>query len=356
MKHPESPEPSPTSKAPLRLVIVNDSATVRAALRHAFAGVPDMTVVGDARDGAHALEVVTAQRPSVVLMDILMPVMDGYAATRRIMATIPTPIVLVSGSMNPRDSGVAMEALRSGALAIVELLPPTSDPAYAVRRAALLHLVRSMAQVKLHALTARVGTRPTRPPTAIEGDVAVIGIVASTGGPNAVLELLRMLPPRVMPPLLIVQHIARGFATGYARWIADATGHPTSVAVDQAPARRGEVYIAADERYLGLDASMHLVVSDEPQVGLFRPSGNYLFNSLARSMGRRARGVVLTGMGDDGADGAVALRRSGGRVAAQDEATSVIYGMPRAAVERGGADIVLPLLDIPAWLCGQSAV
>lgn len=342
--------------ATLRLVIVNDSATARAALRRAF-DVPGVEVVGEAKDGAEGLTVVAALRPSVVVMDIVMPVMDGYAATRQIMATKPTPVVLVSSAVDPRDAGVAMEALRSGALAIVEALPSVNDPAYEGRRYALLHMLRSMALVKL----GRPRAAPPSPvvPRAAAGvvrDVAAIGIAASTGGPNAVVELLRMLPPHVMPPVLIVQHMARGFAEGFARWITEATGHPTSVAVDGSPAARGAVYIAADERYLGLDASLRLVVSDAPQVGLFRPSGNYLFESLARSLGPRARGVVLTGMGDDGADGAASLRRSGGRVAAQDEATSVVYGMPKAAVQRGGADVILPLLEIPAWLCGQSEV
>ncbi|MDO9019064.1 MAG: chemotaxis protein CheB [Deltaproteobacteria bacterium] len=344
--------------AKLRLVIVNDSATIRAALRRAFAGIPDVEVVGEAKDGAEAVKVVAERRPSVVVMDIVMPVMDGYAATRQIMATCPTPIVLVSSVVNPRDAHVAMEALRSGALAIVEALPAITDPRYELRREALLHTLRSMSLVRLDRFrSSPAAAAPAAPPLlGADRGVAAIGIAASTGGPNAVVELLRLLPPGVMPPLLIVQHIARGFAEGFARWITEASGHHAAVAVDHAPAARGEVYIAPDDRYLGLDASMRIVVSDTPQVGLFRPSGNYLFESLARALGHRARGVVLTGMGDDGADGAVALRRSGGRVAAQDEATSVVYGMPRAALERGGADVVLPLLQIPAWLCGQSAV
>jgi two-component system chemotaxis response regulator CheB len=345
------------NNAPLRLVIVNDSATARAALRRAFTGLPGVEVVGEARDGAEALTVVAALRPSVVVMDIVMPVMDGYAATRQIMATTPMPVVLVSSAVDPRDADVAMEALRSGALAIVEALPAVNDPAYETRRDALLHLLRSMARVKLDRLKAfPVAPVVPRATPGVARDVAAIGIAASTGGPNAVVELLRMLPLKVMPPVLIVQHMARGFAEGFARWITEATGHPTSVAVDRSPTARGEVYIAADERYFGIDAALRLVVIDAPQVGLFRPSGNYLFESLARSLGPRARAVVLTGMGDDGADGAAALRRSGGRVAAQDEATSVVYGMPKAAVQRGGADVILPLLDIPAWLCGQSEV
>lgn len=342
--------------ATLRLVIVNDSATARAALRRAF-DVPGVEVVGEAKDGAEGLSMAAALRPSVVVMDIVMPVMDGYAATRQIMATNPTPVVLVSSAVDPRDADVAMEALRSGALAIVEALPAVNDPAYETRRDALLHLLRSMARVKLDRLKADpLAPVVPRAAAGVARDVAAIGIAASVGGPNAVVELLRMLPPHVMPPVLIVQHMARGFAEGFARWISEATGHPTTVAVDRSPTARGAVYIAADDRYLGIDASLRLVVSDAPQVGLFRPSGNYLFESMARSLGPRARGVVLTGMGDDGADGAATLRRSGGRVAAQDEATSVVYGMPKAAAQRGGADVTLPLLEIPAWLCGQSAV
>lgn len=357
MNDPDAAPRRTRDDAPLRLVIVNDSATVRAALRRSLASVPGVEVVGEAKDGAQAVDVVTATRPAVVVMDIVMPVMDGYAATRQIMATVPTPIVLVSSVVNPRDSRVAMEALRCGALAIVEALPAMDDPAYEFRRASLVHLLRSMAQVKLDKFR---GAAPARAEVALDAgvgrDVAAIGIAASTGGPNAVVELLRMLPAKVMPPILVVQHIARGFAEGFARWIQDTTGHPTAVAAHQAPALRGEVYVAADERQLGLDESLRLRVTEDPPVGLFRPSGTFLFASLARALGHRARGVVLTGMGDDGADGAVALRRSGGRVAVQDEASSVVYGMPKVTVDRGGADVILPLVQIPAWLCGQSSV
>lgn len=339
----------------LRVVIVNDSRTVRLALRQALAGSGEVDVVGEAGDGAGALGVVLAQRPSLVVMDIVMPGMDGYAATRQIMAHAPTPIVLYSSVVNPRDSRVALEALRSGALSIVEALPPAGDPSYDFRRASLLHLLRSMAQVKVERLQPESPARSRLPAGAV-GDVDAIGVVASTGGPAAIADLLRMLPPRAMPPVLVVQHIARGFAEGFARWLTDATGHPASVAVHQAPARHGEVYVAADERHLGLDGAHRLVVSDVAPVGLFRPSGTFLLASLAEAVGARGRGVVLTGMGDDGADGAVALRRAGGRVAAQDEATSVVFGMPRVTVERGGADVVLPLPLIPAWLCGPSVV
>ncbi len=343
--------------AKLRVVIVNDSPTVRVSLRRALLGSPGVEVVGEAKDGSEALAVVTAARPSVVVMDIVMPVMDGYAATRQIMATTPTPIVLVSGAVNPKDSRVAMEALRCGALAIAEALPGYGEPTYEFRRAALVHLLRSMAQVKVERFHAEPASKGRAIPTGAVGDqVAAIGVAASTGGPAALVELLRMLPPRVMPPVLIVQHIARGFAEGFARWLSDTTGHPTTVAVHQGLAERGAVYVAADERHLGLDQAMRLVVSEAPPVGLFRPSGTYLLESMSMALGRRARGVVLTGMGDDGAAGAVAMRRSGGRVAAQDEATSVVYGMPRTTVERGGADVVLPLGQIAAWLCRESSV
>lgn len=339
----------------LRLVIVNDSATLRASLRAALAGAEDMVVVGEAADGAQAVSVVSATRPSVVLMDIVMPRMDGYAATRQIMATAPTPIVLVSSVVNPRDIQVAMEALRCGALAIVEALPSPNDPAYMFRRDALFHTIRSMANVKMP-------TRAPEPPSPLHAphanapaDVAAVGLAASTGGPNAIVEVLRMLPKGVSPPILIVQHIGRGFAEGFARWLTDTTGHPAKLATDGELVHRGGVYVAPDERHLGLDAGLRVVLSDAPAVGLFRPSCTWLLRSLAASLGRRARAVILTGMGDDGADGAVALRRAGGRVAAQDEATSVVYGMPCAAWERGGVDDVLPLGAIADWICARSA-
>jgi two-component system chemotaxis response regulator CheB len=344
---------------PLRVVIVNDSKTMRASLRAALALTSDFTVVAEAADGLEAVEVVARTRPAVVLMDVVMPRSDGYAAMRAIMARVPTPIVMISAVVDPRDSAVAFETLEAGALCIAEAPPAPSDPAYRFRCGTLAQLVRSMA-----AIDVAKSRRPTDVPAApvrphvhrAASNISFIGIAASTGGPGALVAILAALPLGVMPPILIVQHIAVGFGESFALWLTERTQHPVEVARHGARLERGSVVVAPDDRHLGITSDHRIELSADPAIGRQRPAGDYLFHSLARYAGPRSLGVVLTGMADDGADGAVALRRAGGTIAAQDEATSVIYGMPKAALERGGVDDVLALGEVAAWLCSRSGI
>lgn len=344
----------------LRVVIVNDSSTMRASLRAALLLAPDLEIVAEVSSGADAAEAVAVERPSIVLMDVVMPGCDGYAATRQIMARSPTPIVMVSSIVDPRDSAVVLEALAAGALSVAELPPPPTDPAYRRRCAALAQLLRAMAAVNVTRSRSEPRLAPivaqSPPRAARQSGISAIGIVASTGGPKAVVEILAALPRQVMPPILLVQHIAPGFAPGFTAWVGERTGHRAKLVGDGALLEPGTVYIAPDDRHLGVTVDLRAALSDDPPIGPFRPSGTFLLRSLARSLGRRALGVVLTGMADDGADGAVALRRAGGRTAAQDHETSVIYGMPKAAFERGGVDDVLPLGAMAAWLSQRSGI
>jgi two-component system, chemotaxis family, protein-glutamate methylesterase/glutaminase len=348
-------------RAPLRVVVVNDSATMRASLRAALALTPELTIVAEARDGAEAVALVERQRPSVVLMDVVMPNLDGYAATRAIMARSPTPIVMVSAVVDPRSSAVIFATLEAGALCVAEAPPPPSDPEYSSRARALAQLLRAMAEVDvtrgaLRAARSSSAPPPPRPHALHPPTVAAVGVVASTGGPGTLAAILEAVPLGALPPILVVQHIAAGFASSFATWLGERTRHPVEVARDGAPLGQGAVYVAPDDRHLGVSADLRVELTDGPLVGLFRPAGTYLLRSLARSLGPRALGVILTGMGDDGADGAAALRRAGGVIAAQDEATSVIYGMPRVALERGGVDDVMAQGEIAAWLCRRSGI
>jgi two-component system, chemotaxis family, protein-glutamate methylesterase/glutaminase len=349
-----------TDGAPLRVVIVNDSRTMRASLRAALAATSDFEVIAEAADGLEAVEVVARTRPAVVLMDVVMPHSDGYAATRAIMARVPTPIVMISAVVDPRDSAVVFETLEAGALCIAEAPPAPSDPQYRFRCASLVQLVRSMAAIDVTRSRRGRDVAPApllpRRATRSASNISVIGLAASTGGPGALVAILAALPLDVMPPILIVQHIAAGFTESFALWLKERTHHAVEVARHGVPLERGRVYVASDDRHLGISADYRIDLSADAPIGRQRPSCDHLFFSLARFAGPRSLGVVLTGMADDGAAGAVALRRAGGMIAAQDEATSVIYGMPKAALERGGVDDVLALGEIAAWLCNRSGI
>ena len=366
----------------MRVLVGNDTATKRAALRAALRPEPDIEVIAEVADGREAVAATLALRPSVVIMDVTMLRLDGFAAARRIMAAAPTPIVLVSSASDAGDRATVLEAMGSGALMITEALPPARDPSYPLRRAALAQMVRAMSQVRVHArhhgpangpiskavlagpeqdraaLPVRSGGSLGKPLRAATSPLAVdaIGVVASAGGPAAFAKVLAALPHEGIPPILLVQHVARGFVSGLASWLSDATGHPAEVAEHGAAMHAGRVYVAPDDRHLGVTTAGRIALSDEPPVGLFKPSGTHLLRSLAAALGPRALGLVLTGMGDDGADGALDLRRAGGRVAAQDEATSTIFSMPRAAMERGAVVNVVPIDRIAPWICSSLEV
>lgn len=345
--------------ASLRVVIVNDSKTMRTALRAALASAPDLLVIEEAADGVKAVEVVARTRPAVVLMDVVMPHSDGYAATRAIMARVPTPIVMISAVVNPRDAAVVFEALEAGALCIAEAPPAPSDPAYRFRCATLAQLVRSMAGIDVTRPSNAAAAAPPAPRPHLAraaSRISFIGLAASTGGPGALVAILAALPLGVMPSILIVQHIAPGFTESFARWLKERTLHPVEVARQGAPLERGGVVIAPEDRHLGVTPDHRVELSDGAPIGRQRPSADHLFHSLAHVSGPRALGVVLTGMADDGADGALSLHRAGGVIAAQDEATSVIYGMPKAALDRGGVDDVVALGGIAPWLCDKSGI
>lgn len=333
----------------IRVAIVHDSPSVRAALRVALEIDDDLVVVGEASDGEGALALVTETRADILLMDVVMPRLDGYAATRRVMAEHPLPILLVSSVVNPRDVKVALDAMRSGALAIVETIPSPLDPTYRFRRGALAHLVRSLAAVRLERSKLSFEDIPTPRPDEARHGRRVIGIAASTGGPGVVASILRALRHDDLPPVLVVQHIATGFAEGFTRWLGDTIERPTALAEDGAPALRGRVYVARDDRHLELALDGTLRVRRGETVHRFRPSATPLFQSLA-AFGPQALGIVLTGMGVDGADGAATLREAKGTLIVQDEASSVVYGMPKAALDRAGADGMMPPSAMPPWI------
>jgi two-component system chemotaxis response regulator CheB len=341
------------------VLVADDSAAARVLLRGILEADPGLEVVGDARDGLEAVELADRLEPDVITMDVDMPGVDGLEATRRIMARVPRPIVLVSGVFPP-DLDNSFRALEAGAVTLLGKPNGPGAPAFVQEAAELVATVKLMAGVKL--VRRSPSPAPDRPPlpAAPSGHqtdvVRIVAIAASTGGPPAVAEVLRGLPGDWPVPVLVVQHIGAGFDVGLVRYLDDACQLPVALAEDGRELSRGGVFVSPAEAHLGVSAGHRLTVTAGEPVDGYRPSANQLFRSVAAAFGARAAGVVLTGMGRDGADGLLALRRAGGFAVAQDQATSIVYGMPRQALLRGATDEVLPVGHIARALLARSAV
>ncbi|RKH08808.1 chemotaxis-specific protein-glutamate methyltransferase CheB [Corallococcus sp. CA047B] len=334
---------------PLRILVAEDSPTARRLLVEILRTDPALTVVGEARDGVEAVELCQRLQPSLVTMDIQMPRMDGLDATRRIMTEVPTPVVVVS-TLVERDIQTSMAALRAGALAVLQKPVGPESPDFEADSRRLRDTLKAMAQVKV---VRRWPDRTALPPAPLELPTsggtrpAVLAMAASTGGPAALYRILSDLDGKdVPPPILVVQHIALGFGSGLATWLGTATKLPVKVAEDGEPLMAGTVYLAPDDKHLGVTTDHRAQVSGAAPIQGFRPSANWLFRSVARAYGPASLSVVLTGMGQDGLDGIRDVHQAGGRVLAQDEATSVVYGMPAVVVGANLAHEVLPLGQI----------
>jgi two-component system, chemotaxis family, protein-glutamate methylesterase/glutaminase len=329
----------------IRVLVVDDSAVAREHLAHLLAQDPGMRIVGRARDGAEAVAEAERLRPSVIVMDVHMPRLDGYQATRQIMESSPTPIVMVSAGLSRDEVAMTFAALEAGALAVVEKPAGPDRPGREAGAARLLETVRLMSEVKVvrrwRTPIARAAD-PASIPRATSGRrVRLVAIGASTGGPPVLGGMLAAMPRDLAAPIVIVQHTAPGFVGGLVEWLAARS--PLRVGLAQAgqAVQPGCVYVAPDGMQMGVTPTGRIDLS--PGVGGdgFCPSVTHLFETVARSYGPGALGVLLTGMGRDGAAGLLRMREAGAVTAAQDEESSVVFGMPGQAVALGAAQYVL---------------
>lgn len=329
---------------PIRILIADDSALCRTTLRHALESDPALTVVGEAADGVEAVEQVLSLSPSLVTMDLRMPRQGGLAAIEQIMRRRPTPILVITDQ--PRAEGVDLTfaALSRGALDLLpksNALHPESEP-----------VKRLIARVKaLSSAFERAEPPPARasaPPA--PRSISLVALGASTGGPNALAAILRTLPESFRTPIAVVQHMDPLFHGAFVEWLRRQSPRPVREAVQGAQPAPGEVSVGPAGFDLQLDRDGRFRLTPPRPHAAFVPSLDPLFSSMAEHLGRSGLGVVLTGMGRDGAHGLLALRKRGGLTVAQDRESSLIYGMPRACAEAGAAEVVLPLGQISGFL------
>ncbi|WP_437187584.1 chemotaxis-specific protein-glutamate methyltransferase CheB [Planctomicrobium sp. SH668] len=325
----------------IRLLIVEDSITQREILRQLIEASGQISVVAEARNGREAVAAVHKFRPDVVLMDIHMPDMDGVAATREIMRNVPVPIVIASAALKRQEVDLGLEALKAGAVSVIE------KPQGAV----LLHLNKiapQLCQELIGASKAKVTGRKLAVSRsqrqtgllAAGRKFDLVGICASTGGPPVLLQILSQLPNPIPVPVLIVQHIAASFVEGFRRWLEDLSHQQVRIATHGQVIEPG-FWMSGGNGHLCVNGRGRFDLKAPGPKEIHCPSGNALFASLAEHYRERAIGVVLTGMGDDGADGLKLLRDAGGQTIAQNEETSVIFGMPKVALDRGAAEVDL---------------
>jgi two-component system chemotaxis response regulator CheB len=342
-----------------RVLVVEDSLTVRQRLVEILSSDSDIELVGEAGDGRHAIELCERYRPDIITMDIMLPAMSGLAATEYIMAHCPTPILVVSASINRGELFKLYDMLKAGAVDVLE--KPTGTEADDGWERHFLFTVKLVARIRVITHARGRLARPPRPPvpdpprgsqaTVPGRKYHLVALGASTGGPAAIVDVLRNLPAAFQLPILLVLHINEPFGAAFADWLQGQVRRHVFHPQDGTPVNsaRGRVMLAPGGR--------HLVVRDgrvflnlDPERHSCRPSVDVLFESMAAEYGASAAACLLTGMGRDGALGLLRIREAGGMTIAQDEATSVIYGMPREAALMGAAVQVLPLGEIGARL------
>jgi len=340
----------------IKVLVVEDSAVVREFLVHILSSDPEIKVIGTAHNGEDALEALKAGRPDAITMDIHMPKMDGFEATRRIMETSPTPIVIVTGNTDAREVGTTFRAMEAGALAVVPRPAGLEHPDFEATAKELIETVKLMSEVKVVRRWNRVRRMSlSQPAEEMKGngnnrEIQVVAIGASTGGPIVLQTILSQLQKDFPVPLLIVQHMASGFTQGFVEWLNQTSGLPIHLAAYEESMLPGHAYVAPEGFQMGVRAKGRIALSQDASENGLRPSVSFLFRSLAQVYGEKAVGVLLTGMGKDGALELKIMREQGAVTLVQDQESSVVHGMAGEAINLGAATYVLSPEKIAAAL------
>jgi len=336
----------------IKVLITEDSPVVRGFLEHVLNSDPDIQVVGTAQNGEEAVNMVAVHKPDVVTMDIHMPKMDGFEATRKIMETNPVPVVIVSASWNPEEVDKTFRSMEAGAVAALEKPRGFGYPDADSSIQQLVSTVKMMSEVTVVRRWTKTrfqkaeALKPKKRKEILDlpevPDMKIVAIGASTGGPMVLQTILSGLMKDFPLPVVIVQHIAPGFLPGLADWLSRTTEIPVHIACDDEKLMPGHAYLAPDAKQMGVNSRNRVELKNAAPEHSVCPSVSYMFRSVAQNFGRYAIGVICTGMGRDGAMELKLLRDKGGYTIAQDKTSSIVHGMPGEAIKLDGAIDVLP--------------
>lgn len=343
----------------IRVLIVEDSEVIAFLLTAIIQNTPDLEVIGRAKTGLEAIQMAEALNPDLITMDIRMPIMDGLTAIQQIMCSKPKPIVVISSNVDD-ELQIGFKAIDHGALAVLEKPCGFDDPEFESIQTEIVNTIRAMAEVKL--VTRRlVAPLPINSgsPASFQNDYELIVIGCSTGGPQALKQILASLPANFPLPIVVVQHISTGFVEGLANWLNDYTPLKVKIAMANEPLQKGTVYLAPDYCHCMIHKTRRgyeIDLSQTEPINGFRPSITALFSSAANVCPKQSIGIMLSGMGNDGADGMLAMFEQQCLTIAQDQASSIVFGMPAAAMALNAVSKILPLEAIAHCLIEQTTV
>ncbi len=334
----------------IKVMLVDDSGLTLMVLKKILAQAPDIVVVGTACNGQEALTLLPELQPDVICTDLIMPVMDGLAFTKAVMAEFPRPILVVSAAVQSSDTSNIFNLMQAGAIDVIAKPGYVLTDETGMNARDLINKIRVLSGVHVMALKKRAEQNSPAPAIPIKAQTSappqIIGIGASTGGPQALHQILTALPANFPLPIICVQHISEGFSVGLVNWLNQDCKLTVQFAETGLTPEPEHVYFAPDNKQLEINAQKQLVCTSAPSYGGHLPSISVTLQSLALHFGGQATGVLLTGMGCDGVDGLQSIKQVGGMTIAQDEASSIIFGMPKAAIEKQAAQVVLPLAQI----------
>lgn len=331
----------------IKVLVVDDSPTIREIMKDILGSDKDIEVIGVASNGEEALRFMEKNKPDIVTMDIDMPKMNGFEATRKIMETTPVPIVIITALFNSKDIDRTFQAMEAGAVSVIEKPTAVTGSDFDKEAQNIVHMIKLMSEIKV---IKRKNIYKNRKTGSLENykakntlsSIKIAAIGVSTGGPPVLQSIFSKLPSNIRIPILVVQHITPGFIEGLVDWLSGVTEYPIHIATHGEKVLPGHIYFAPDGFHMEIRGNGKIFLSDSDKENGLRPAVSCLFRSIARYYGKNSIGILLTGMGKDGAEELKLLKDIGAITVAQDKETSIVYGMPGEAVKLNAATYILP--------------